>query len=62
MILAQAIQLFNAEADVVEDPFEEAFLEGPTGMNGDSHAAVINSSFECSVAPTPVNFFKPQVF
>lgn len=45
MKLAEAMQLFEAEADVVEDPPQEALLERPTCVDGNSDAAAVCRPF-----------------
>ena len=58
--LAEVIQLFDGEADVIQDASEEPFLEGRSVMDRDSYAAAIGRSLERAVAAAPMDFLKPE--
>ena len=58
--LTEAIELFNGETNVIEDAFEETFLERSTGVDGHGHAAVIRRSSQGHVAASLVGFFEAE--
>ena len=58
--LPQAVQGFDGEADVVEDPFQESLLERSTGMNRDGGTTTIAWPFQREVAAALVERLKPK--
>ena len=62
MSLAESIQLFNREADIIEDASEQAFFECSPRVEGNSGPAVVCDSLERAVTSASERFFKAESF
>ena len=58
--LAKTIELFDGEADIVEEASEQAFFERTSGVKRNGGTAMIRDTLEGAVTSTLVDFFEAK--
>lgn len=58
--LPQAVEVFYGKTDVLEETFEQAFLERSTRVDRDGHTTAVARSPQGEVAAALVGLLKPK--